>query len=127
MTKRAASRTISAEEKKQETEFARRRNDPHVDVRHVGPNDVVLIHHQLGEIGSRTDVMRRGKVVSVLYVLPPIPLQRWEVLSSEGVPLVVEANNEREAAQLAQETARRSDITLKTTRPRWVGVAGRGK
>ena len=123
MTKRAAARVVSAEEKKQETEFYRRRNDPHVDVQYVGPDTVVLHHHQLGEIGSKTELRRRGKVVSVLYVLPRVPLQRWEVLSVEGVPLIVEAESERAASELAKETARQSAIELKNTRPRWVGVA----
>lgn len=69
-------RQVSAEEKQKETEFYRRANDPHVDKRYVGADTIVLHHHQLGEIGTKTEVRRRGKVVSVLYVLPRIHTER---------------------------------------------------
>ena len=65
-------RVKSAEELAQETEFYRRSNGANVDKKFVGPNDIVLHHHQLGEIGSKTNIMRRGKVAQVLYVLPSL-------------------------------------------------------
>ncbi len=70
MARRSAVRVKSAEEMAQETEFYRRANNPRVDKRYVGPDTIVLYHHQLGEVGSKTEIRRRGKVVSVLYVLP---------------------------------------------------------
>lgn len=70
MARLSAARVKSAEEMAQETEFYRRANDPRVDKRYVGADTIVLHHHQLGEIGSKTEIRRRGKVVSVLYVLP---------------------------------------------------------
>jgi hypothetical protein len=70
-------RVKSAEELTEETEFYRRRSLPRVRTEHIGgggraPLTVVLKHDQLGEIGSKTEVLKRGKVTSVLYVLPPL-------------------------------------------------------
>jgi hypothetical protein len=73
---RSTVRVVSPEESTQETEFYRRANDPHVDKRYVGPDTIILHHHQLGEIGSKTAIRRRGKVVSVLFVLPRVPVER---------------------------------------------------
>ena len=75
---RALGREVSVEERAQETEFSRRQNNPHVDKRYVAPDTYVLYHHQLGEIGSKTNIRRRGKIVSVLYILPPIKTGWWE-------------------------------------------------
>ncbi len=69
---KAKPRVKSAEELAQETEFSRRENNPRVEKQFYGPGTWILKHHQLGEIGSKTDITRRGKVVSVLYVLPSI-------------------------------------------------------
>ena len=75
---KSKAREVSAEERAQETEFYRRANNPHVEKQRVGPDTIVLIHHQLGEVGSKTDFYRRGKLSQVLYVLPAIPKGWWE-------------------------------------------------
>ena len=70
-------RTKSSEELRQETEFYRRQNLSSVDVRQIsspGSIDVYLHHHQLGEIGSMSRFFRRGKEVSVSYILPSIAI-----------------------------------------------------
>ncbi len=77
-------RVVSPEERAQETEFYNRANDPRVDKRYVGPDMIVLYHHQLGEIGSKTTIMRRGKVSQVLYHLPRIPIERLAAFKGEG-------------------------------------------
>lgn len=55
-----------------ETEFQRRRNMPGVEVRYMSAGrtfDVVL--SLCGrEIGWRTDILKRGKVVSSTFILP---------------------------------------------------------
>lgn len=56
------------------TEFQRRRNMPHVQVRHMSAGrtfDVVLSIQGI-EIGSRCDLLKRGNVVSRTYVLPSL-------------------------------------------------------
>lgn len=62
------------EDKAQATEFSRRRSIPGCEARIMSTarsQDVVLTC--LGvEIGSMTKLFKRGKVVSVLYVLPPL-------------------------------------------------------
>lgn len=71
---KAKERIKSAEELEQEREWARRRNLSD-EVRHmVGKRDhtVQLKHHYHGDLGSRTEITSRGKVVNVLYVLPPL-------------------------------------------------------
>lgn len=72
---KTAARQVSPEETAQATEFYRRQNNPRVEVRRIAGNrdyTVILTHHQLGEIGSKTEILKRGKVVSVHYVLPAL-------------------------------------------------------
>lgn len=66
-------RVVSAEEKAQETEFYRRASLPRVEKRFVGPDTWILHHYDYGEVGSKTELRRRGKVVSVHYFLPKMP------------------------------------------------------
>lgn len=90
MAKKTTARVKSAEEIAQETEFYRRRSLPAVDVRYVGAGkhfEVVLYHHQLGEIGRKTEIARRGVVVSVSYFLPKVePRTYGDVTVSIGGP-----------------------------------------
>lgn len=65
-------RIKSAEELRQETEFARRRGLPGVEVRHMKAGrtfDVVLSLMGV-DIGWMTEITTRGKVSSVTYFLP---------------------------------------------------------
>lgn len=88
MKAKTTARVKSAEEIDQETEFYRRLSLPAVDVRRITSTnayDIVLHHHQLGVIGSKTEILRRGKVVQVLYVLPRVePKQFGDTLVSIG-------------------------------------------
>lgn len=56
------------------TEFQRRRNLPGVEVRRMFGTRYAEIHLSRGgvDLGSRTDMLKRGKVVSTMYVLPPV-------------------------------------------------------
>jgi len=56
------------------TEFSRRRSLPHVEVRYMSTKNTLDVVLTLGsrEIGSKTEISKRGKVVSTLYVLPKI-------------------------------------------------------
>lgn len=55
----------------QETEFQRRRNMVGCEVQYVGLDTIVLTC--LGvEIGTKTNITRRGKLVAVLYNLPSL-------------------------------------------------------
>jgi hypothetical protein len=58
-----------------ETEYARRRSIPYVEVRrmYAGRTSDQVLSHMGREIGSRTEITTRGKVSSVLYVLPELP------------------------------------------------------
>ncbi len=70
-----AERVKSSEERAHEAEFFRRRSLPGVQVRRMfttRTTDLVLSHTGR-ELGSRTEVTKRGKAVSVLYVLPALP------------------------------------------------------
>ena len=55
-------------------EFQRRRNLPGVEVRRMFGTRYTEIHLSRGgvDLGSRTETLKRGKVVSTLYVLPPL-------------------------------------------------------
>jgi hypothetical protein len=61
-------------EKEKETEFYRRRNLPHVEVRYMGNGRTFDMFLYLcgKDLGSKTEITKRGKVVSVLYVLPKL-------------------------------------------------------
>jgi len=76
-----AARHVTPEELAQSTEFAHRRNHPRVEVKYVygGPNlqDVVLHHFEFGDIGTLTNIYRRGKLAQVHYFLPKLP-EGWE-------------------------------------------------
>lgn len=58
----------------QATEFARRREMPGVEVRRMHSKRVldVVLSLRGRNIGSKTEVTKRGKVVSTLYVLPTL-------------------------------------------------------
>ena len=58
----------------EETEFYRRRNIPHVEVRYISGNRTFDMFLKLcgRELGSKHEVLKRGKVVSTTYHLPPI-------------------------------------------------------
>ena len=58
------------------TEFTRRRALAS-DVRHMSTKreHTVLLSRNGTDLGSKTEITKRGKVVSTLYVLPPIPAQ----------------------------------------------------
>jgi hypothetical protein len=75
----------------QATEFYRRSNGPAVRVERIGDGGrsfmVVLRHDQLGEIGSKTEVLKRGKVVSVHYILPSLESLRVKKWWPEPDPL----------------------------------------
>lgn len=69
---------MADDSKEQATEFQRRRNLPHVQVRYMftkRTTDVVLSRCGV-ELGSRTDLLKRGKVVSSQYVLPVLENER---------------------------------------------------
>jgi hypothetical protein len=71
-------RIKSPEELAQETEFYRRMYmSPSIDARRIvdpgGGMNIYLRHHQLGELGSKHEQTRRGKVVQVMYLLPELP------------------------------------------------------
>jgi hypothetical protein len=68
-------RVKSSEERAQETEFYRRRSLPGVEVRrmYAGRTSGQVLSHTGRELGTRTEVTTRGKVTSVLYVLPALP------------------------------------------------------
>jgi len=68
-------RAKSAQEMAQETEFYRRRSLPGVTVRYMtaGRTFDVALSHTGRELGTKTEVSTRGKVTSVLYVLPALP------------------------------------------------------
>jgi hypothetical protein len=70
-----ADRTKSPEERAHEVEFFRRRSLPGVQVRRMFTDRVsdLVLSHTGRDLGSRTEVTKRGKVVSVLYVLPALP------------------------------------------------------
>lgn len=73
--KTGTERVKSTEEREQATEFQRRRDCPRVEVRQIPgthASSVYLVHHQFGDVGSKTTMFKRGKEVSVLYVLPPV-------------------------------------------------------
>ena len=78
-------RVKSEEERAQESEFYRRQVMREVDKRYIpehgGGSSTFLMHHQLGEIGSRTEIAKRGKVISVHYVLPEIEARLREAES----------------------------------------------
>ncbi len=75
--KKIAPRAKSPEELADETTYCLRSNLPHVTTRYVGADTVVLSANGV-EVASKTSVYKRGKVVSVLYVLPS--LARYEAL-----------------------------------------------
>lgn len=56
-------------------EFSRRRNMVGTTVRHMpaGRTFSVVLSNRGSEIGERTDILKRGKVVSSTYYLPPLP------------------------------------------------------
>jgi hypothetical protein len=68
-------RVKSTEERAHEAEFFRRRSLPGVQVRRMFAARVsdLVLSHTGRELGLRTEVTKRGKVVSVLYVLPALP------------------------------------------------------
>lgn len=68
-------RIKSPEERAQETEYQRRRSLPGVEVRrmHTARSSDQVLSHNGCELGSRSELMTRGKVVSVHYALPPLP------------------------------------------------------
>lgn len=68
-------RVKSPEERAQETEYQRRRNLPGVEVRRMYTKRTAdqVLSHTGRELGTRTEVTTRGKVTSVLYVLPALP------------------------------------------------------
>ena len=69
---------VPAEYLKDREEFCRRRGLPGVWVRHMNTkrtSDVVLSLGGL-EIGTRTEIKRRGRVVSITFHLPPMPSLR---------------------------------------------------
>jgi hypothetical protein len=70
-----AERVKSPEERAHEAEFFRRRSLPGVQVRRMFTARVsdLVLSHTGRDLGSRTEVTKRGKVVSVLYVLPALP------------------------------------------------------
>ncbi len=75
------SRVKSNEEVLGEMEFYRRANFPGATMRYMtsGPNVFDVFLSALGvELGSKTEIKKRGKVVSVLYVLPS--LERYNAL-----------------------------------------------
>lgn len=77
-------RIKSPEETAQETEFYRRRNLPHCDARMIVTNDrmfdVFLTVCGI-DIGHKTEISKRGKVVQVHYLLPSLePLERYFAL-----------------------------------------------
>jgi hypothetical protein len=70
-----AERVKSPEERAHEAEFWRRRSLPGVQVRRMFAGRVSdqVLSHTGRELGSRTEITKRGKVESVLYVLPALP------------------------------------------------------
>lgn len=56
------------------TEFSRRHSLPHVEVRHMSTKNTMDVVLTLGgrEIGSKTEITKRGKVVQTLFVLPAL-------------------------------------------------------
>jgi hypothetical protein len=60
----------------QAAEFQRRRNLVGTTVRYISEKRSfnVYLSNRGTELGSRTDILKRGKVVSVLYFLPPVKL-----------------------------------------------------
>ena len=88
---RRVERQVSPEELANETEFYRRSQGPSVRTQRIGDGvrsfEVILKHDQLGEIGSKTEVLRRGKVVSVHYVLPSLESLKAKKWWPEADPL----------------------------------------
>jgi hypothetical protein len=67
-------RVKSTEELSQEAEWVARRNRAG-QVRHMsGARYMTTVISDRGtELGERTEILKRGKVVSVIYVLPRLP------------------------------------------------------
>lgn len=81
---KSKARIKSAEELSQEIEFYTRRNLPGCNVRYIGGDTVVLSVYSF-EIGSKTEITKRGKVIGVLYVLPSLaPLEEFLKLPVAG-------------------------------------------
>lgn len=72
-------RIKTLEELEQETEFYRRKNLANETIYNSSPSSFECVIKANGvELGSRTEVFRRKKLIQVLYVLPS--LKRYEEL-----------------------------------------------
>lgn len=77
--RQVGSAVSSVDPSEQETEFYRRRNLPYVDVRYLSAGRTFDVHLSYcgKDLGSKTEVKKRGKVISVHYCLPPIDMEWW--------------------------------------------------
>lgn len=62
--------------KEEETEFQRRRNLVGTTVRYIkeARSFIVYLSNRGTDLGSRTDILKRGKVIQTLFVLPKVSL-----------------------------------------------------